>query len=78
MPPISLLALFVYLLTEAACHQKITIFPGQMTWGECDTGSSGGDGVLSGTDYILFFSNGVDRWIKDSINKRFAHKKKPL
>jgi len=38
----------------------------------------GGDGVLSGTDYILFFSNGVDRWIKDSINKRFAHKKKPL
>ena len=46
--------------------------------GECDTGSSGGDGVLSGTDYILFFSNGVDRWIKDSINKRFAHKKKPL
>jgi hypothetical protein len=49
-----------------------------MTWGECDTGSSGGDGVLSGTDYILFFSNGVDRWIKDSINKRFAHKKKPL
>jgi hypothetical protein len=36
------------------------------------------DGVLSGTDYILFFSNGVDRWIKDSINKRFAHKKKPL
>ena len=40
-----------------------------MTWGECDTGSSGGDGVLSGTDYILFFSNGVDRWIKDSITK---------
>jgi len=38
----------------------------------------GGDGVLNGTDYILFFSNGVDRWIKDSINKRFAHKKKPL
>jgi len=37
--------------------------------GECDTGSSGGDGVLSGTDYILFFSNGVDRWIKDSITK---------
>ena len=35
----------------------------------------GGDGVLNGTDYILFFSNGVDQWIKDSVNKRFTHKK---
>jgi len=35
----------------------------------------GGDGVLNGTDYVLFFSNGVDRWEKDSANKRFIHKK---
>jgi len=35
----------------------------------------GGDGVLNGADYILFFSNGVDHWIKDSVNKRFTHKK---
>ena len=35
----------------------------------------GGDGVLNGTDYILFFSNGADKWEKDSVNKRFTHKK---
>jgi hypothetical protein len=35
----------------------------------------GGDGVLNGTDYILFFSNGPDQWQKDSANKRFNHKK---
>jgi len=35
----------------------------------------GGDGVLNGTDYILFFSNGPDQWVKDSANKRFIHKK---
>jgi hypothetical protein len=35
----------------------------------------GGDGVLNGADYILFFANGVDEWLKDSANKRFAHKK---
>jgi hypothetical protein len=35
----------------------------------------GGDGILNGGDYILFFSNGPDQWLKDSINKRFIHKK---
>lgn len=35
----------------------------------------GGDGILNGTDYILFFSNGTDLWIRDSVNKRFTHKK---
>jgi hypothetical protein len=35
----------------------------------------GGDGVLNGTDYVLFFSNGADVWLKDSVNKRFTHKK---
>jgi hypothetical protein len=35
----------------------------------------GGDGVLNGTDYILFFSNGPDQWQKDSANRRFNHKK---
>ena len=35
----------------------------------------GGDGVLNGADYILFFSNGADEWDKDSVNKRFSHKK---
>ncbi|HEV8284653.1 MAG TPA: type IX secretion system sortase PorU [Chitinophagaceae bacterium] len=35
----------------------------------------GGDGVLNGEDYILFFSNGADQWLKDSINKKFFHRK---
>jgi hypothetical protein len=35
----------------------------------------GGDGVLNGSDYILFFSNGPDQWTKDSVNKKFIHKK---
>ena len=38
----------------------------------------GGDGVLNGSDYILFFANGPDQWLKDSINKRFIHKKKSI
>ena len=34
----------------------------------------GGDGVLNGADYILFFSNGASQWIADSVNKKFLHK----
>lgn len=35
----------------------------------------GGDGVLNGGDYILFYANGPDQWVNDSLNKRFLHKK---
>lgn len=35
----------------------------------------GGDGTLNGSDYILFFAKGANHWEKDSINKRFSHKK---
>jgi hypothetical protein len=35
----------------------------------------GGDGMLNAGDYILFFSNGTDQWLKDSVNKRFTHRK---
>jgi len=35
----------------------------------------GGDGVINGTDYILFYANGPDEWIKDSANLRFIHHK---
>ena len=35
----------------------------------------GGDGILNGTDYILFYANGPDQWIKDSANSRFIHNK---
>ncbi|HNR15376.1 MAG TPA: type IX secretion system sortase PorU [Chitinophagaceae bacterium] len=35
----------------------------------------GGDGVINGTDYILFYAPGPDEWKKDSVNKRFIHQK---
>lgn len=35
----------------------------------------GGDGVLNGSDYVLFFAPGPDQWIFDSVTKKFSHKK---
>ena len=35
----------------------------------------GGDGVLNGNDYFMFYAPGPNRWLKDSINKRFHHQK---
>ncbi|HUR67033.1 MAG TPA: type IX secretion system sortase PorU, partial [Chitinophagaceae bacterium] len=35
----------------------------------------GGDGTISGSDYILFYANGPDEWIKDSLNQGFLHRK---
>jgi len=35
----------------------------------------GGDGVFNGVDYFLFYASGPDKWIKDSLNKRFIHQK---
>ncbi len=35
----------------------------------------GGDGILNGSDHILFYANGPDRWLKDSVNQRFTHQK---
>lgn len=35
----------------------------------------GNDGILNGSDYILFYANGPDNWIKDSANQRFTHQK---
>jgi hypothetical protein len=35
----------------------------------------GGDGVLNGSDYLLFYANGPDEWLKDSVNQSFIHKK---
>jgi hypothetical protein len=37
--------------------------------------NDGGDGVFNGTDYLLFYANGPDKWSKDSINQRFNHQK---
>ncbi len=35
----------------------------------------GGDGVINGTDYILFYASGPDEWVKDSANLGFHHRK---
>ncbi|HYC27291.1 MAG TPA: hypothetical protein VEB42_00730, partial [Chitinophagaceae bacterium] len=35
----------------------------------------GGDGILNGSDYLLFFATGPHQWVKDSINQTFSHKK---
>jgi hypothetical protein len=35
----------------------------------------GGDGIINGNDYILFYAPGPHPWIKDSINKSFRHQK---
>jgi hypothetical protein len=35
----------------------------------------GGDGLLNGSDYFLFYAAGPDEWLKDSLNKKFIHQK---
>ena len=35
----------------------------------------GGDGIINGSDYIVFYANGPDEWVKDSVNQRFSHSK---
>ncbi len=35
----------------------------------------GGDGIINGSDYIVFYANGPDEWVKDSVNLRFSHSK---
>lgn len=34
----------------------------------------GGDGVLNGNDYFLFYAPGPDAWLNDSANQRFTHR----
>ncbi|MEO6613850.1 MAG: type IX secretion system sortase PorU [Chitinophagaceae bacterium] len=35
----------------------------------------GGDGIINGSDYILFYASGADEWLKDSVNQLFSHRK---
>ncbi|MBC7651225.1 MAG: type IX secretion system sortase PorU, partial [Deinococcales bacterium] len=35
----------------------------------------GGDGIFNNTDYLLFYAPGPQRWLKDSVNKKFNHQK---
>ena len=58
------------MLPEANSGKPIDDLEENSIWVE-----DGGDGVLNGSDYILFFAKGPDEWIKDSVNKKFSHKK---
>jgi hypothetical protein len=35
----------------------------------------GGDGLFNGGDYFLFYAPGPHIWLKDSVNRQFAHQK---
>jgi hypothetical protein len=35
----------------------------------------GGDGLLNGSDYILFYADGPDEWIPDAAQQKFIHRK---
>lgn len=37
--------------------------------------ADGGDGIFNGADYFLFYANGPDEWLKDSLNQSFRHRK---
>lgn len=37
--------------------------------------NDGGDGVFNGNDYFIFYGASADKWSKDSVNKKFIHKK---
>lgn len=58
------------MLPEANSEKPIDDLEENSIWVE-----DGGDGMLDGSDYILFFAKGPDEWVKDSVNKRFSHKK---
>jgi hypothetical protein len=58
------------LLSEANSSKPIDDLEENAIWVE-----DGGDGVLNGSDYILFFAQGPNQWLKDSINKKFIHQK---
>lgn len=58
------------MLSEANGSKPIDDLEENAIWVE-----DGGDGVLNGSDYILFYAPGPNRWLKDSANKRFIHQK---
>ncbi len=35
----------------------------------------GGDGILNGSDYLLFYASGPDEWVNDAPNSWFSHRK---
>lgn len=59
-----------HMLPEKAGGPKTDDLAENAIWVE-----DGGDGLLNGADYILFYAPGAHGWIKDSINKTFHHQK---
>jgi Peptidase family C25 len=37
--------------------------------------NDGGDGIINGNDYILFYASNNNYWLKDSLQKKFTHQK---
>ena len=58
------------MLPEANSLKRIDDLEENAIWVE-----DGGDGVLNGSDYVLFYAKGPDNWLKDSVNRRFTHQK---
>jgi hypothetical protein len=58
------------MLSEANSAKPVDDLEENAIWVE-----DGGDGILNGSDYVLFYAQGPDRWLKDSVNKRFVHQK---
>lgn len=59
-----------FMLPEAASGPKKDDLFENAIWVE-----DGGDGVLNGTDYILFYASGPHGWTTDTLNRKFTHKK---
>lgn len=57
-------------LPEAANGVKIDDLFENSIWIE-----DGGDGILNGNDFILFYAQGPHPWIKDSVQRTFRHQK---
>ncbi len=58
------------LLTELTTGKKLDDLFENAIWVE-----DGGDGVLNGADYILFYAEGPHEWRIDTIQKTFRHEK---
>ena len=56
------------MLPEANSDKPIDDLEENAIWVE-----DGGDGTLNGSDYVLFYAQGPNHWLRDSVNKRFIH-----
>ncbi len=59
-------------LSESPAGPRVDDLAENALWVE-----DGGDGILNGNDYILFYAPGPHQWKKDSLQRRFIHQKNP-